>query len=71
MDLGFANTDFYSGDINFIDLVGENYWLIPLEGITIDGQKTTPGGNAAIDTYVHPSLSFPFPRINKSNLSVM
>lgn len=50
MDLGFANTDHYSGNINYIDLAGENYWLIPLQGITVGKNKLNPGGNAAIDT---------------------
>ncbi|KAF8322232.1 acid protease [Clavulina sp. PMI_390] len=50
MDLGFANTNYYSGDINYITLTGENYWLIPLESISIDSKKLTPGGQAAIDT---------------------
>lgn len=50
MDIGFTNTDYYSGSINWISLTGENYWLIPLEGITIDGTTSNPGGQAAIDT---------------------
>jgi len=50
IDLGFLNTDLYTGDINWVSLTSENYWLIPLDGITIGGKTTTPGGQAAIDT---------------------
>lgn len=50
MDLGFANTDFYTGDIKYVSLTDENYWLIPLDAITIGSKKLNPGGQAAIDT---------------------
>jgi len=50
MDLGFTNTAHYTGNINYISLTAENYWLIPLGGITINGKTLTPGGQAAIDT---------------------
>ena len=49
-DLGFANSKFYTGEINYIPLTQENYWLIPLQGITVNGNKMNPGGGAAIDT---------------------
>lgn len=52
MDLGFANTDFYSGEIDYVPLSAENYWLIPLDGLNINGNKLNPGGAAAIDTCV-------------------
>jgi len=52
MDLGFTNTAHYTGNINYISLTAENYWLIPLGGITINGKTLTPGGQAAIDTCV-------------------
>ena len=50
MDIGFTDTDRFSGSINYISLAQENYWLIPLQAITINGNKLNPGGNAAIDT---------------------
>lgn len=52
MDLGFANTEFYEGDINYVPLTSETYWLIPLDGLNINGNKLNPGGDAAIDTCV-------------------
>jgi len=50
MDLGFTNSAYYTGNINYVSLTAENYWLIPLGGITINGKTLTPGGQAAIDT---------------------
>lgn len=50
MDIGFTNSDHFSGTINYVSLVDESYWLIPLDAITIDGTTSNPGGNAAIDT---------------------
>jgi len=50
MDLGFTNSAYYTGSINYVSLTAQNYWLIPLGGITINGKTLTPGGQAAIDT---------------------
>ena len=50
MNIGFTNSSLFSGTINYISLAQENYWLIPLQAITINGNRQTPGGNAAIDT---------------------
>jgi cathepsin D len=50
MDIGFTDSSHFSGSINYISLAQENYWLIPLQAITINGNKLNPGGNAAIDT---------------------
>ena len=52
MDLGFTNTAYYTGEINYVSLTDESYWLIPLDGITINGKVLNPGGQAAIDTCV-------------------
>lgn len=52
MDLGFANSDYYTGNINYVNLSAENFWLIPMGGITINGERLDPGGHAAIDTCV-------------------
>lgn len=50
MDIGFTNSDHFSGSINYISLVDESYWLIPLDAITIDGTTSKPGGNAATES---------------------
>jgi len=50
MDLGFTNSAYYTGSINYVSLTAQTYWLIPLGGITINGKMLTPGGQAAIDT---------------------
>lgn len=50
MDIGFTNADHFSGSINYVSLVDESYWLVPLDAIAIDGTTSNPGGNAAIDT---------------------
>lgn len=52
MDLGFANTKYYTGDINYVSLSDESYWLIPLDGVTINGKDAGVTGGAAIDTCV-------------------
>lgn len=52
MSLGFADSNYYTGNINYVSLTDKSYWLVPLGGITIGGKKLSPGGQAAIDTYV-------------------
>jgi cathepsin D len=52
MDLGFTNTDYYTGDINYVTLLEPTYWLISLDHVTIMGTQLAISGPAAIDTCV-------------------
>jgi hypothetical protein len=53
--LGFADDGLYTGTINYIPLAGQNYWLIPLEGVQVGSTKvSTPQTHVAIDTSVPP-----------------
>jgi cathepsin D len=38
MTIGGVDTSAYTGDINYISLVAEGYWDIPLQGVTVNGQ---------------------------------
>jgi len=50
MDIGFTNTTYYSGSIDYTALTSESYWLIPLKTINVNGKSMTSGTGAAIDT---------------------
>ena len=52
MDLGFLNPQIYTGDIHNVPLVSNTSWLIPLGGVTINGNHSKPGGNALISRCV-------------------
>ncbi|KAL1408679.1 hypothetical protein Q8F55_005492 [Vanrija albida] len=49
---GGVNESLYTGDINYIPLVGRDYWRIPLEYIEVNGEAVATGiaNLAAIDT---------------------
>jgi len=53
--MGYTNSSLYTGDIDYTNIPDglESYWLIPLSGITVGGQKADLGNSvngAAIDT---------------------
>ncbi|KAM0753123.1 acid protease [Meredithblackwellia eburnea MCA 4105] len=53
MTLGNTNSSLFVGDIAYTNVTASTYWLIPLQGISVNtvqliGEETT--GNAAIDT---------------------
>jgi hypothetical protein len=52
LDLGFANAKYYTGKLNYINATGENYWQIPLEAVTVNGNQYTMSSHpgVAIDT---------------------
>lgn len=52
MTLGGINTTLYQGDINYVSLKSESYWLIAMDSVSINGQVLTGSqSNAvAIDT---------------------
>lgn len=53
MTLGSTNSSLYQGDINYVNLVSQGYWLIPLQGISVGSFYVGVGTpNVAIDTGV-------------------
>ncbi|KAK4058007.1 hypothetical protein OIO90_000746 [Microbotryomycetes sp. JL221] len=49
MTIGGVDSNLYSGDINYIDLVQPvGYWQIPLEGITVEGNSTGITADAVV-----------------------
>lgn len=51
MTIGGVDTSAYSGDINYITLVAEGYWDIPLQGVTVNGQDVgVTASQTVIDT---------------------
>jgi len=50
MDIGFVDTNKYTGNMNYVSLSSQTYWAIPLGGVSVNGKTTSATGNAAIDT---------------------
>ncbi|KAF8322235.1 acid protease [Clavulina sp. PMI_390] len=51
MDIGYTDSNHFSGSINWISLSSKSYWLIPMDSLTLNGNTSTAvGGYAAIDT---------------------
>src|SRR5258708_24039034 len=53
MTIGGTNSSLYTGNINFISLTQAQYWMIPMNSITVGSQPITLSGsnqNAVIDT---------------------
>lgn len=54
--MGFTNSSFYTGDIEYQDLVNSegSYWLLQISGLTVQGNSVSldsgSASNAAIDT---------------------
>jgi cathepsin D len=50
--LGGRNPSYYSGQIEFTNVIGSAWWLVPVAGITVQGRaaNVASGGLAAIDT---------------------
>jgi len=50
--VGGTNSNYFTGSINFISLLSQSYWLIPLDGLSVNGQliSGSASNNCAIDT---------------------
>jgi hypothetical protein len=58
MTVGAVNSTFFDGNLNWIPLTKESYWLIPMDDVSVGG--TSLGMSAAsvtIDTYVVAAAS--------------
>ncbi|KAF9512878.1 hypothetical protein BS47DRAFT_1344818 [Hydnum rufescens UP504] len=51
LDLGFLDSNTYTGTITYYNLISETYWLITLNAVVINGKSTSVGGPAAIDSF--------------------
>ncbi|KAF9511715.1 hypothetical protein BS47DRAFT_1147923 [Hydnum rufescens UP504] len=50
VDLGFLDSNIYTGSITYYNLISETYWLITLNAIVVNGKSTSVSGPAAIDS---------------------
>lgn len=52
LDIGFTSSDRFSGTINYVSLTSKLFWMVPLAGITLNGNNVDVGVNnsAVIDT---------------------
>lgn len=57
LTVGDVNTTLFSGTMNWVSLVSETYWTIPLDNVAVGSTALgITANNAVIDTYV--TLSF-------------
>lgn len=49
--LGGVDSQYYSGSFDYVSLSSESYWMIPLDGVKLDGvEQKNSQGNAIVDS---------------------
>lgn len=50
LNLGAADTNHYTGNINYVPLISETYWAVALGGLKVGGKPSTTSVKAIFDT---------------------
>lgn len=55
--LGGSDPKYYEGEFNYVDVVGNDYWKVPMDGVSVEGTDISDCGDEACITVIDSGTS--------------